>query len=383
MNLLKDAKIVLRILKENGYSAFIVGGAVRDYLLKTELNDIDITTSAKPHEVSKLFKSVPSGIKYGTVTVFFKDSQFEVTTFRSESNYVNNRHPEEVDFDVTEEDDVKRRDFTMNGLLMDDKGLIIDHVDGMKDIKYKIIKTIGNPDERFNEDALRMMRAFHFVAKLGFKIDLDTQTSITKNKALIKNISSERVLDEMLKILKGDNLKATLEAMVETKIHEELPGLAKGIEFFSRQLEMPMTDIFFATSFTLNKGVPSYWKFSNKHRHKYESVRLLAGKSLEYGALELYQYGLEICQAANRVNYILGKTKLQSLDLAKKFEELPITSELDLKFRARDILSVTNKKAGAWVNKLIQEMVFRVLDGKLKNEYDNLKQFVLDNYETI
>lgn len=383
MRLLKDAKIVLRILKENGYEAYMVGGAVRDYLLKTDLNDIDITTSAKPHEVSKLFKTVPTGEKYGTVTVFFKDSRFEVTTFRSEANYVDNRHPEEVEFEVTAEQDVLRRDFTMNGLLMDDKGLIIDHVDGMKDIKHKFIKTIGNPNERFSEDALRMLRAFHFEAKLGFKIDADTKAAITTNRKLIKNISAERVLNEILKILQGKNLRNALVSMVETKMHEELPGLKLGIEFFSKQIEMPMTDIFFTTAFALNKAVPSYWKFSNKHRHKYETARMLAGKSLEYGALELYQYGLEICQAANRVNYILGKTKLQSLTLAKKFEELPITSELDLKFRARDILQVTNKKAGAWVNKLIQEMVFKVLQGELVNDYEKLKKFVIDNYETI
>ena len=383
MQLLKDAKIVLRILKENGYEAYIVGGAVRDYLLKTELNDIDITTSAKPFQVSKLFKTIPTGIKYGTVTVLFKDSKFEVTTFRKESEYSNNRHPEEVDFEVSAQDDVMRRDFTMNGLLMDEKGLIIDYVDGKKDIKYKIIKTIGNPVDRFNEDALRMLRAFHFESKLGFTIDEDTKEAIANNAKLIKNISAERVLNEILKILQGKHLKQALNSMVETKIHKYLPGLEKGIEFFSKEKEMPMTDIFFSLSFVLNKSVPSYWKFSNKHRHKYRTVMQLVNEKVDYGAKDLYLYGLEYCQAANRVNYILGKTSLQSLKLAKMFDELPITSELDLKFRARDILNLTNRKAGAWVNNLLTKMVEEVLDGNLKNEYNELKQFVLTHYESL
>lgn len=383
MQQLKDAKIVLRILKENGYEAYMVGGAVRDYLLNIELNDIDITTSAKPYQVGKIFKTVPTGLKYGTVTVLFKDSKFEVTTFRKEAEFTNHRHPEEIDFEVTVEDDVKRRDFTMNGLIMDDKGLIIDYVDGKQAIRDKLITTIGDPNERFHEDALRMLRAFHFESKLGFTIDPATKAAIKENIHLIKSISGERVLHEMLKIVQGKHLKQTLNSMIETNIHTVLPGLQKGIEFFAKEREMPLTDIFFSLSFVLNKTVPVYWKFTNRHRHKYNTVIKLVNEKTEYGAKDIYEHGLEYCQAANRVNYILGKSELKSLTLAKMFEELPISSELDLKFRARDILNVTKRKAGAWVNKLLTQMVYEVLDGNLKNDYEEQKAYVLANHELL
>lgn len=381
MKKLNDAKIVLRILEENNFESYIVGGAVRDYLLKVPINDVDITTSAHPKEVLKIFKGEPTGIKYGTVTIKFKEHQYEVTTFRSEEGYYDMRHPDEIFFETSVLKDVERRDFTMNGLLMDKTGLIVDHVDGKKAIKYGYIKAIGDPDVRFSEDALRMLRAFYFQSKLGFEIDKDTLDSIEKNRNLIKKIAAERVLEELLKILQGKDLKKTLENMVKTKFNEVLPGLEKGIIHFSKQTEMPMTDIFFATSFTLNRLVPSYWKFSNNHRHKYQTVSTLANQTLEYGQRELFTYGLEFCQSANRVNYNLGKSEIKVLDIAKDFENMPIKSTLDLKFRARDILEVTNKKAGAWVNNLLTELANLVLDGKLKNNYNELKNYVLSNYE--
>ncbi|VEU80402.1 CCA tRNA nucleotidyltransferase [Haploplasma axanthum] len=381
MKKINDGKKVLKIFEENGYEAYMVGGAIRDYLLKLPINDVDITTSATPKEVLKLFKGIPTGIKYGTVTITFRENTYEVTTFRSEEGYYDSRHPGEIQYETSVLKDVERRDFTMNGLLMDQTGLIIDHVDGKKDIKHKYIRTINNPDDRFNEDALRMLRAFYFQSKLDFEIDSNTKASIEKNRNLILKISAERVLDEMLKILHGKYLKKTLKNMVDTKFHEVLPGLKEGILHFSKQDEMPLTDIFFSTCFTLNKVVPSYWKFSNKHRHKYQSVANLANSKINFGAKELYEYGLEFTQAANRVNYILRKDKLRVLEIAKDFNDLPINSSLDLKFRARDILTTTNRKAGAWVNNLITDMVNQVLDKKLKNDYNELKEYVIANHE--
>lgn len=381
MKKINDARIVLRILEENDFESYIVGGAVRDYLLKMPINDVDITTAATPNQVLKLFKGTPTGIKYGTVTIKFKEHEFEVTTFRSEEGYYDLRHPEEIIFETDVLKDIQRRDFTMNGLLMDKTGLIIDHVDGKKDIRYKYIKTIGNPDERFNEDALRMLRAFYFQSKLDFEIDEETKQSITKNRNLIKEIAAERTLDEMLKILQGQHLKKALSNMIDTKVHEVLPGLKDGILHFVKQNEMPLVDVFFSTCFVLNGFVPEYWRFSNKHRHKYQTVINLCNLTTNYGPKELYEYGLEYCQTANRVNYILGRSELKVLDLAKDFDNLPIKSNQDLKFRARDILKLTNKKPGAWLNNLITTMVNEVLEGNLENNYNSLKQYVLDNYE--
>lgn len=381
MRQLKDAMQVLKIFKKHEHEAYIVGGAVRDYLLKNKINDIDITTSARPRQVLNIFKGIPTGEKYGTVTIHFREQDYQVTTYRSESGYFDNRHPEEVTFEENVLEDVKRRDFTMNSLLMDDTGKIFDHFEGMRDIKYKIIKTVGDPQVRFEEDALRMLRAFYFQSKLGFTIDKDTMAAIKDNRFLIKEVSAERVLDEMIKIIQGERFKMALSAILDTNVDEVLPGLAKGIKFFVQQDEMPFVDVFFTTSFALNGLVPSYWKFSNKHRHKYQQAVKLIKMETPIDATILYEYGLEISLLANRVLYLLGKDELKTNEITNDFNNLPINSSLDLKFRGRDILNITERKAGAWVNNLTNEMVTLVLEKKLANEKEVLKQYVLENFE--
>ncbi|WP_026391517.1 CCA tRNA nucleotidyltransferase [Haploplasma modicum] len=382
MSNIKDARIILRILAENGFEGYIVGGAVRDYLLRIDFNDIDITTNAHPKDVLKIFKGKETGEKYGTVTITFKDQEYQVTTYRSEDKYLDHRHPEEVKFEETVIKDLMRRDFSMNALIMDSTGLIIDHVDGKKDIKNKYVKAIGNPDQRFNEDALRMLRAFYFVSKLGFDIDYETLEAIKKNKDLILKVSSERVLDELIKILQGNHLKKALELMVKSEIHEVLPGLKHGITFFSKSSEMPLVDAFFITSFYLNGAiVPSYYKFPNKHKHKYQTVVKMLKDNVGHTPKDLYEYGLEFSQALNRVNFILGRDTLKALDLVSLFNDLPINSSQDLKLRGFDILKLTDKKQGAWLNNLINEMVILVLDKKLKNNKEDLTKFVLENIE--
>lgn len=381
LNIFKNAMTVLKIFKKHEYEAYIVGGAVRDYLLKVPLNDIDITTNARPEAIMKIFKSVPTGVKYGTVTIFFNDHQYEVTTYRSDGTYLDARRPETIEFEEDVIEDVKRRDFTINSMLMDETGKIHDHFGGMKDLKYKIIKTVGNPNERFNEDALRILRAFYFQSKLGFDLDSETELAIKANSELIKEISSERVLAEMIKIIQGPNFKLALSKMLDTNVAFVLPGLYLGIKHFVKLTEMPYVDVFFTTSFALEGRVPRYWKFSNQHRNRYQKAVEIITKDLNFDAKTLYHYGLEISILANRALFALGKDILRTNEITNNFNNLPINSSLDLKFRGRDILNLTNKKAGAWVNKLTEEMVILVLDGKLKNDYEVLKQYVLENYE--
>jgi len=378
MNKINDGKTILKIFEENGFDAYIVGGAVRDYLLKLPINDVDITTNARPKEVLKLFKGIPTGIKYGTVTIKFKNNDYEVTTFRSERRYDDMRHPEEIEFEDSVLKDIQRRDFTINGMLMDKKGLIIDHVGGKNDVKNKIIKTIGIAQNRFNEDALRILRAFYFQAKLDFIIDLETKKAILDNRNLISLISAERILEEIIKMIKEKNFKKALESMVETKINEELPGLEKGILFFSQQDKIPSADLFFMACFTLENKVPLFWKFSNKIRHKYECVVKLANEN-KISKKQLYDYGLEYNMTANRVNFILNKDKLRSFEIEKQFNLLPITSSMDLKFKAPDILKIINKKQGAWINNLINHLIDKVLNDELKNDHEELKKYVIEN----
>ena len=377
MSTLKGAKWVLNDLKKNGYEGFIVGGAVRDYLLKEPLNDIDITTNAKPHQVSKIFKTKPTGLKYGTVTVFMNNETYEVTTYRIDGEYQDARHPESVTFSETVEEDVKRRDFTINGLLMTASNEIIDYVDGKEDLKHKLIRTIGNPMDRFNEDALRMLRAFYFQSKLGFQIEKETRDAITSMKHKLKEIAMERILNELLKIFKGKYVKRAIHSLVTTGVHQELPGLAKGLEYVNQMEELPFIDALFTLSFTLNKSVPKAWPFSNKHRHKYETASMLALNYNDFDAYTLYTYGLELCLLANKVNFMLGKSKNQKQKIEKDFENLPIQSDLDLKLRATDMIKLTQKKAGAWVKQLQTEMVIEVINRRLENKKEALEDYVL------
>ena len=187
MNNLKEALEVLRILERNNFESYLVGGVVRDYILKQPINDIDITTLAKPNEVLNHFRGIPTGIKYGTITIEYKRKKYEVTTFRSEESYNDFRRPEKVVFETDVKEDVLRRDFTINGLLMNQAAEIIDYVEGREALKNKLIRTIGNTVDRFNADALRMLRAFYFESKLGFNIESNTLEGIKQNKELIKS----------------------------------------------------------------------------------------------------------------------------------------------------------------------------------------------------
>lgn len=379
MSTIRGAKKVIYELKKQHYEAYIVGGAVRDHILKQPTTDIDITTNAKPHQVAKIFKTKPTGLKYGTVTVFMGDETFEVTTYRVDGQYIDSRHPEDVLFVESVEEDVKRRDFTSNGLLMTEKEEIIDYVDGRADLQLKIIKTIGNPIDRFNEDALRIMRAFYFQSKLGFQIEKETRDAITEMKDKLKDIAMERILNEMIKLLQGGHVKKALKSMITTGVHEVLPGLKEGIIYAEDMDEIPFVDAFFTLCFTLSGSVPASWPFSNKHRHRYETARMLSESNQTFDPYTLYTYGIDLCLLANRVNYMLKKTKNLTNKIELDYKNLPIQSDLDLKLRATEIIALANKKAGAWVKNLQTEMVVEVLNRRLKNEKSELERYVLEH----
>lgn len=196
----------IEILQNNGHSAYVVGGAVRDVLMGKEAHDWDITTSALPEETIKAFssfKTIETGLQHGTVTVIVDGMSLEITTFRIETGYSDNRHPDKVDFTDKIEDDLSRRDFTVNAIAYSPKNGFADPFDGKNDIERGIIRCVGNPDTRFGEDALRILRALRFSAVLGFEIDSETVESIRRNYQLLENISVERIFSELSKLLCG------------------------------------------------------------------------------------------------------------------------------------------------------------------------------------
>ncbi len=204
---------IINLLKADGYEAYAVGGCVRDMVMGIEPHDFDITTSALPEETEKVFANfrlVETGIKHGTVTVISEHEPFEITTYRIDGDYLDNRHPESVSFSRNLKDDLSRRDFTVNTLCFNETDGIVDLFGGTEDIKKGIIRCVGDPEKRFSEDALRIMRALRFSATLGFSIEKETARCIHSQKDLLKNIAAERIRDEFTRLITGKNAMSVL-----------------------------------------------------------------------------------------------------------------------------------------------------------------------------
>ncbi len=206
---MENYKIVLQKLADSGFQAFLVGGCVRDMILGRDIHDHDITTDALPEQVINVFSgftTVPTGLKHGTVTVLVNGEPFEITTFRIDGEYSDSRRPESVSFTRNLTDDLARRDFTINAIAMDIDGNISDPFHGCDDIKNKIIRCVGEPSMRFNEDALRILRAVRFSSVLGFEIEKNTSDALMNLRKNLDNISRERIRDELDKLICGKNL---------------------------------------------------------------------------------------------------------------------------------------------------------------------------------
>lgn len=227
-----ELKRMNEIFSKAGFEAYLVGGAVRDMILGKEASDWDVTTNAHPDDVTRLFhKVIPTGIAHGTVTVHFMNHEIEVTTFRADQGYSDGRHPDKIVFAETIEDDLSRRDFTMNAIAASlSDGKLVDPWNGQDDIKNKIIRTVGNPHERFMEDGLRPVRALRFASQLHFKIEENTFTEISNPEVQqkISSISLERFRDEFIKIMKSEVPSQGLLFMEQTGVLKMfIPELAE------------------------------------------------------------------------------------------------------------------------------------------------------------
>lgn len=198
----EKVKYIIDTLMEAGYEAYAVGGCIRDSILGRKPGDWDITTSAKPMQVKELFsRTIDTGIQHGTVTVMMNGEGFEVTTYRVDGEYEDGRHPKEVVFTASLLEDLKRRDFTINAMAYNEKDGLVDAFSGIEDLEKKVIRCVGNPKERFEEDALRMMRAVRFAAQLGFSIEEETKGAITELAQNLAKVSAERIQVELVKLL--------------------------------------------------------------------------------------------------------------------------------------------------------------------------------------
>ncbi len=233
----EKVKNIIKKFAENKAEIYIVGGAVRDLILGREVNDWDFTTNLPPEEMKKLFpKNSFYNNNFGTLSILGKDGEiFEVTTFRTERGYSDGRHPDEVKWGKSLKEDLERRDFTINAIAIKISDLssqfsVIDMFEGQKDLENKLIRTVGNPDERFGEDALRLIRAVRIAGQIGFKIEEKTLESIRKNAKLINNIAGERIRDELFKILLSSIPSTGMELLRESGLLAEImPELVSGL----------------------------------------------------------------------------------------------------------------------------------------------------------
>ncbi len=218
VKLSKNAKFIIKTLSDNGFECFAVGGCVRDMLLGIEPHDWDFATSAKPDEIKSCFadcKIYTIGEKFGTIGVSVDDEIFEITTYRKDGDYSDSRHPDEVEFSNSLESDLSRRDFTINAIAYNDEKGIVDPFCGVNDINYKVIRCVGEPELRFNEDALRILRAMRFASTYSFSIEMRTHLALLKNKELLQNVAYERIITEFEKMLCGDNIEYVLKSFRE------------------------------------------------------------------------------------------------------------------------------------------------------------------------
>lgn len=235
MKLPSEIKSILNKLDKKDFEAYAVGGCVRDILLKQKPKDWDITTKAKPEQIQKIFPDSFYQNKFGTVTVKTKSKdstlkEIEITTFRTEQKYTDKRHPDKISFTTDLKEDLARRDFTINALALDKKGEIIDLFDGQKDLKKKIIRAVGQPADRFNEDALRMLRAIRLAVELNFKIEPKTLVAIQKNAGWLQAMAKERIRDELIRMMVSVQPNQAIESLRETKLLKYIiPELEKGV----------------------------------------------------------------------------------------------------------------------------------------------------------
>ena len=364
---------VLEIINKAGFESYFVGGCVRDYILNKNFSDIDITTNALPEEIKEIFsKTIDTGIQHGTVTVLYKNNSYEITTFRTEDNYSNHRSPDKVEFVNNLKDDLDRRDFTINAMALDIKGYIYDFHSGVNDITNKIIKTVNNPNERFFEDALRMIRVFRFSSKLGFSIENNTFNAICKNSKLIEYVSIERIITEFKKLFEGMGNKKSFELLLKSGINIYIPFF-KYVKNYNDFSMYTFCQIMYYLMF-FNK-IPiselKKLKLSNKEVSKVKEYDLIYSNFNLNTPIEkiLYEYSLEDVLFISRLFNFMEDRKILNTKLnIRSFNDVNITS--------KEIIELVNKTPGPWIKDIIKKIEINILLGRLKNDNNEIIKFI-------
>lgn len=381
-----DAIPILKTLEKNGFQAFFVGGSVRDALLKRPIHDIDITTDATPRQMKDIFETADnySGEKHGTDLVFFSGKNYEITTFRIDGKYKDDRHPDHVTFTKSLREDLARRDFTINAIAMDSEGRLFDYFGGLDDLKKGVIRSVGMAKKRFSEDALRILRAFRFASQLDFKISPNTLTAATELSNHLRIIATERIFTEFSKLLTGSSADTTLKKMYDLSITKNLPGNDLISDprklFYSYRVPKEAEEnicwirFVYLTQLSGNELMLylKNWKMSNELiKTITKSLALINNPKPD--PLDLYNCGQYFYFA------IKAWHRSDERELIEKFENLPIHSNDQLKINGNDLIRA-GLIPGPKIGKILNELKQKVIYGRVENSRESLiKEFLNDN----
>ena len=365
--MLEIAFSLIKELHSNGFQAYIVGGFVRDYLLGIESNDIDITTNATPKEIKELFSSdcLPNE-DYGSVVVVKKGFQFELTTFRCDIDYSDNRHPMKVQYVDDLYKDLFRRDFVINTLCMNENKEIIDYLGGQSDLDRKIIRTVGNAQEKLSQDSLRILRAIRFATILDFSLDDEIISAIKNNKDLLCKLSFQRKKEELDKIFISPNYKKGIKLLLDLKLDSclEISNLKKVLDCPSPISLMGIWAIL---------DVSSKYPFNKNELELIDNIKV----ALQYNNLDpyvLYEYGLYVNSVAGEIKGIDVK------DITESYNSLVIKTRDDIAIDSLSIMSLLNREPGKYLKTIYDSLEKEILYKRLDNREDVIKNYILLNF---
>lgn len=351
---------VLKILNDKGYEAYFVGGYPRDLYMNKKTIDYDITTSATPKEIKEIFKNVNSE-NYGCINFYYKNNRFEITTFRKDIRYADNRKPIEIEYINDLKLDLMRRDFTMNTLCLDANGNFIDYLNGRKDIDNKIIKVVGNTNKKLQEDALRILRAIRFATTLDFKLSKELEEGIIKYGYLVKNLSYDRKKQELDKIFSSPNFEYGI------KLIRDL-NLEKPLEINTYNLKKTTYLVGIWAQLDCQK-----YPFNKSEKQTIKKVKELLKLDI-LNKDNLYKYGLYISSIAAEIKGIGIE------EVNKVYSSLKIKDRNEIKITPVEICKLFNEKPGGFINIVFTDLESKILNDNIKNDKNIIVNYLKETY---
>ncbi|HCZ0859230.1 TPA: CCA tRNA nucleotidyltransferase [Staphylococcus aureus] len=397
-SLFEQARPILEQIQDNGFEAYYVGGSVRDYVMGRNIHDIDITTSATPDEIESIFShTIPVGKEHGTINVVFNDENYEVTTFRAEEDYVDHRRPSGVTFVRDLYEDLQRRDFTMNAIAMDTAYKLYDYFDGQQDINNRIIRTVGIAEERFQEDALRMIRCLRFQSQLSFDIAMETFEAMRTQMADIKFLSIERIVIELTKLMRGINVEESFNHLKSLKAFNYMPyfeQLDMNQINVTEPIDLELLIAIVSVKFDINYSLKPL-KLSNrqvKDINQYIQIMNALSSIITKEQLKMFVYDYDtnliknVMVAADvlKANDIQGHepliVNLQTID--ETLHRLPMHNRKDMMVNGGVLMAHLNAKSGPWLKDVLRQIEIAIVTGKVSNEETEILKWV-DNHVKI